>query len=213
MSARVCVCTRWWMICSPSLTTGASTLASHFESVWIETWQDVNSRLIQQPTDVSVFPVVFNQMLANTISGKRVIKTYSFRHQSSECWMVKKKIGTNVSCEWVLTSIRWRAISLLTASLPWMFATYLTSGLPFMCWNGEDDTTITHNSRPACHQSTVSNETSRTIYIDVNYWNQFSSFFFKYPTSITHSLALFFSFEASVNWQRVKTLNATVVWS
>ncbi len=46
------------------------------------------------------------------------------------------------------TSIRWRAISRLTASFPWMLATYLTSGLPFMCWNGEIETTQTHRSRP-----------------------------------------------------------------
>jgi hypothetical protein len=52
----VCVC----VLVLPSLTTGASALAGHFESVWIETWQDVDSRLVQQPADVSVFPVALD---------------------------------------------------------------------------------------------------------------------------------------------------------
>lgn len=51
----------WWR--PPSLATGAGSLAGHFESVWIETGQNVDSGLVQQPADVIVFSVALDQML------------------------------------------------------------------------------------------------------------------------------------------------------
>lgn len=52
----------------PSLPTGTRPLASYFKAVRIQTGQDVNPSIVQQPTDVIIQPVTLDQVLLHVIT-------------------------------------------------------------------------------------------------------------------------------------------------